>query len=86
MINYLRQVALCKSVQEEIKRALTQNVDIGGRLKLNTIPSTESILRAASLRPDIDTEEGFKELVTEHVLESLRLTPIQKEDFRVNMG
>ncbi len=81
MLSYLRQVAICALVQETIKQGLAHG-DLAGRLKITTIPSTDSILRAASLHPDIDAEEEFKELVTEHILKSLRLSSIEREQLR----
>jgi hypothetical protein len=84
MISYLRQVAICALVQEAVKQGLTHG-NLAGRLKITTIPSTDNILRAASLHPDIDTEEGLKELVTEYILKGLRLTPIEREQLRANI-
>jgi hypothetical protein len=84
MISYLRQVALCGPVLEMIKRAITRSDDAGVRAKVIHIPTTESILRAVSVLPGIDTEEKLKDFTIEHVLSSLHLTEIQREHLRLN--
>jgi hypothetical protein len=84
MLDYTRQAVICKSVQETIKKALTQSDDVGARIKVYNIPTTESILRAVSLLPSIDTEESLKDFINEHILGTLRLTVTQKEYFNLN--
>jgi hypothetical protein len=84
MISYLRQVALCDSVRETIKRALARSDDMEIRLAANKIATTESVLRAVSLLPGLDTEERLKDFITEHMLSSLHLTEIQREG--LNLG
>jgi hypothetical protein len=84
MISYLRQVAICDSVREVIKRTLAQSDDMEVRLAANKIATTESVLRAVSLLPSLDTEERLKDFITEHMLSSLRLTGMQRE--RLNLG
>jgi hypothetical protein len=79
MLGYLRQVAICKSVLETIRQSLVGSEDWHVKLKLSRIPTTESILRAASVLPGLGTEEKLRDFITDHVLETLQLTPIQKE-------
>ncbi len=67
-----------------IKRAITRSDDAGVRAKVIHIPTTESILRAVSVLPGIDTEEKLKDFTIEHVLSSLHLTEIQREHLRLN--
>ena len=84
MLSYLRQVAICESVQETIKRALAQSNDMGVRLKANQIPTTDGILRTVSLSPQVNTEEKLKDFLMEHTLGSLRLTASQREQLDLN--
>jgi len=84
MISYVRQVAICESVRETIKRALLQGNDMSVRQKVNDIPTCESILRVISLHPKINTEETLLDFITEHVMSSLRLTARQKEQLNLN--
>jgi len=84
MISYVRQVAICESVQETIKRALLQGNDMGMRQKVNDIPASESILRVVSLCPTLDTEEILKEFITNHIINNLRLTATQREQLTLN--
>jgi hypothetical protein len=79
VISYLRQVAICELVRETIKRALAQNDDVGVRLAVNNIDTTESVLRAVSLLPSLDTEEKLKDFIIEQMLRSLLLTADQRE-------
>jgi hypothetical protein len=80
----VRQVAICESVRETIKRAFAQSDDVNVRLKANNITTTESVLRAVSLLPSLDTEEKLKDFIIEHILSSLRLTAIQREHLNLN--
>ena len=84
MFSYVRQVAICESVRETIKRAFAQSDDVNVRLKANNITTTESVLRAVSLLPSLDTEEKLKDFMIEHILSSLRLTAIQREHLGLN--
>jgi hypothetical protein len=84
MISYVRQVAICESVREMIKRALLLGNDMGVRQKVNDTPTTESILRVVSLYPTLDTEETLKEFITNHIINSLRLTATQREQLTLN--
>jgi hypothetical protein len=79
MISYVRQIAICGPVLEMIKRAVTESDDAGIRAKIVHIPTKESVLRAVSLLPSLDTEEKLKEFITNHVLVSLQLSEIQRE-------
>ncbi|MBA4419014.1 MAG: hypothetical protein C0392_14085 [Syntrophus sp. (in: bacteria)] len=84
MVSYLRQVAICESVQETIKRALTKGDNLSIRLKVYNIPTTESILRAVSLSSSVDTDERLKDFISEHILGSLRLTADQRDHLNLN--
>ena len=84
MFSYVKQVAICESVRETIKRAFAQSDDVNVRLKANNITTTESVLRAVSLLPSLDTEDKLKDFMIEHILSSLRLTPIQREHLGLN--
>lgn len=84
MFSYVRQVAICESVRETIKRAFAQSDDVNVRLKANNITTTESVLRAVSLLPSLDTEEKLKDFISEHILSNLRLTAIQREHLGLN--
>ena len=84
MISYVRQVAICELVRETIKRALLPDNDMSMRQKVNDIPTTESILRVVSLYPKLDTEETLKEFITNHIINSLRLTATQREQLTLN--
>ena len=79
MLGYLRQVGICKSVLETIRQSLEKSGDWHVKLKMSTIPAPESILRAVSVRPDLNTEEKVRDFITEYVMDSLRLTTIQRE-------
>ena len=84
MISYVRQIAVCEPVLEMIKRAVAQSDDAGTRAKIIHIPTKESVLRAVSVNPEIDTEEKLRDFTIEHVLVSLQLTEIEKE--RLNLS
>jgi hypothetical protein len=79
MFSYLRQVAICESVRQMIKRALAQSDDVDIRPKANNISSTDNILRAVRLSIRVDNEERLKDFIIENVLRSLHLTSIQRE-------
>jgi hypothetical protein len=79
MLSYLRQVEICAPVLDMIRRAITQSDDARARACVVHIPTKESVLRAASVLPSIDTEEKLKDFIIEHVLSDLRLTEIQRE-------
>jgi hypothetical protein len=74
MISYARQTAVCNAVRETVKQAFEQ---IGYRTlgsKTGDIPTTDSVLRAISLSPNIDTEQTLKQVITEYIIAALRLT------------
>ena len=79
MINYSRQLTICHSLRETLRKAIIQSDDASIRSKANEIPTNESILRAVSIVPEIDIEEKLRDFIIAHILNSLRLTPIQKE-------
>jgi hypothetical protein len=85
VLSYLRQVAICESVRETIKRALARNDDVVVRLAANNIDTTESVLRAVSLLPGLDTEEKLKDFIIEQMLRSLRLTADQRKGLSLGM-
>jgi len=82
MISYMKQVSVCDSVREIIKRAFTQSTDPSLKMKTGNIPSTDSILRAISLSPHIEDEHTLTEAIVEHTLKTLRLTDDQKAGIR----
>jgi hypothetical protein len=84
MLNYSRQVAICEAVRETIKKALIQSEDVSIKLRVSDIPTTDSILRAASVLPSIDTEEQLKGFIIDDVLASLHIATIQKEQINLN--
>jgi hypothetical protein len=48
------------------------------------MPTTESILRAVSVLPGVDSEEQLKDFIIDHVLASLQITTIRREDLTSN--
>lgn len=80
MLGYLRQVGICKSVLERIRQSLEKSGDWHMKLKMSNIPAPESILRAVSVKPGLGTEEKLRDFMTEYVMDSLHLTPIQREE------
>jgi hypothetical protein len=84
MFSYLRQVAICESVRQTIKRALAQSDDVEIRQKADDISSTDNILRAARLSPHTETAEALRDFIIEHVLRILNLTGSQQEHLHLN--
>jgi len=84
MLSYMDQIAICNSARKGIKRALAQSEDASTRLKVHKIPATESILRAVTLFPSLNTKEKLKDFIIEHVLGVLNVTGIQKEHLNLN--
>lgn len=78
-MNYLKQVEICESVRMTIKQTITQSNDPVIKAKANSLPATESILRAASLFSNLDTEEKLRAFIDEHIINDLKLTETQKE-------
>jgi hypothetical protein len=56
------------------------------RQKANDIPTNESMLRAASLHPNLDTEEKLRNFLMEQIMGSLRLTASQRERLEAVLG
>ncbi len=84
MFSYTRQVSICGSVRKTIEQTLSQSNEMGLRAKISSIPTTESILRAVSLLPNISTEEELKDFIVKHILSNLRLTEAQREYLKLN--
>ncbi len=84
MISYLTQIAICEPVLETVKQTLSRSDDAEVRRKAGYIPTKESVLRAVTLYPDLDTKEKLKNFIIEHVLSSVRITPAQKEHLDMN--
>jgi hypothetical protein len=84
MLSYMDQVAICNSAREGIKRALAQSEDPAVRLKVHKIPATESILRAVTLIPSVDTKDKLKDFIIEHVLGVLNIAGVQREHLNLN--
>lgn len=78
-MNYLKQVEICESVRITIKQIIAQSNDPVIKAKANSLPATESILRAASLFSNLDTEEKLRAFIDEHIINDLKLTETQKE-------
>jgi hypothetical protein len=78
------QLAACKPIREMIIQVLARNDDTSIRKKAKDVPTVESILRAVSLRPGLNTGEELKGFIIEHVLSSLGLTEIQRENIQLN--
>ncbi len=81
-MNYSKQVEICESVRMTIKQTIAQSNDPLIRAKANSLPATESVLRAVSLFSNLDTEEKLRIFIDEHIINDLRLTEIQKEDLK----
>ena len=79
MLSYPRQIALCEKVRETIKQALLKSSQLSTKLKASSVPTTDSILRAGSLFPNINTDEELKEFMLKYILADLRLTEDQTE-------
>ena len=84
MISYAKQVPICKSVRSTIERSFAGIGDISFRAKISSIPTVESILRAVSLYPNLNTEEELRAFMIKHILSDLRLTKDQQELFKKN--
>jgi hypothetical protein len=79
MVSYARRVAICDSVREAMKKALAESADAGLRLKVNNIPNTDTVLRAATRVPSVDAEERLKAFIIEYALGVLNVTEVQRE-------
>ena len=85
MISYIRQVEICGPVLDMIRRAITQSDDAGTGASVVHIPTKESVLRAVSVLPSVDTEEELKDFIIERILSDLRLTEIQREHLNLTI-
>ena len=84
MISYAKQVPICSDVREAIEKALAETGDANFRAMIFKIPPVESVLRAVSLYPNLNTEEELRAFITRHILDELHLTKEQLEQFRRN--
>ncbi len=84
MISYLKQVPICNDVRKTIERSLAQGGDAHLRGKISKIPPVESVLRAVSLYPNLNTEEELRAFIARHIFSELRLTKEQLEQFERN--
>jgi hypothetical protein len=85
MLSYSTQIVICDSIRETIKQILIKSNQLSTKLKASSVPTTDSILRAASLLPNVNTEEELKEFIIEHILTALRLTESQKEQLNLTI-
>jgi hypothetical protein len=83
MISYLRQVALCGPIRNKIIQALTQSGDVSIKRKTSHLATNESTLRAVTLFSTLDTEEKLEKFIMEHMVSSLNLTAIQREELNL---
>ncbi|MBP1747581.1 MAG: hypothetical protein H6Q52_120 [Deltaproteobacteria bacterium] len=84
MISYVRQVPIAKSVRKTIENSFAESRDISFRAKISSIPTVESILRAVSVNPNLNTEEELRVFMIKHILSDLRLTKNEQEQFKNN--
>jgi len=84
MISYVRQVSICQSVRKNIEKSIAESGDIRFRAKISSIPTVESILRAVSLNPNLNTEEELRAFMIKHILSDLHLTEDQQQQFKIN--
>jgi hypothetical protein len=82
MISYLKQVPICNDVRKAIERSLSGRGDASFRGKISKIPTVESVLRAVSLNPNLNTEEDLRAFITQHIYNELRLTKDEQEQFK----
>ena len=85
MLSYPRQIALSESVRETIKRALARSSQLSTKLKTSSIHTTDSIPRAVSLFPNVNTEEELKEFIIKRIATDLRLTESDEEKIDLTM-
>ncbi len=84
MISYVRQVPICNDVRKTIARSLDETGDANFRARISKIPPVESVLRAASLYPNLNTEEELRAFITRHIFDELGLTKDEQEQFKRN--
>ena len=86
MLSYSTQIVICDSIRETIRQTLIKSSQLSTKLKAGSVPTTDSILRAVSLWPNVNTEEELKELILERILIALRLTESQKEQLNLTVS
>ena len=79
MVSYVRQMLICDSILKKVRQALGRSSDLRVRERANKIPAADAVLRVVSLIPEMRTEEGLKDFITEYVLGELNLTGVQRE-------
>lgn len=85
MMSYVKQVPICQAVRRTIERSFAESGDAHFRAKIGKIPPVESVLRAVSLYPNLNTEEELRAFMIKHILSELRLTKDQQERFNKNI-
>jgi hypothetical protein len=85
MLRYSKQIAICDSIRETIKQILIKSNQLSIKLKASSVPTTDSILRAVSSLPNMNTEEDLKEFIIKRILTDLRLTESQKEQLNLTI-
>ena len=83
MLSYTTQIVMCDSVREMIRQTLVESTQLRIKLKASSIPTTDSILRAVSLFPSINTEEELKAFIIKRIVADLRLSESQKEQLNL---
>lgn len=84
MMSYVRQVPICQAVRRTIEKSFAESGDPAFRAKISNIPPVESILRAVSLYPNLNTEEELRAFMVRHILSDLRLTKDQQQRFTIH--
>ena len=82
MMSYSKQVPICNDVRKAIERSLSGGGDASFRAKIGKIPPVESVLRAVSLNPNLNTEEELRAFIIQHIFNELRLTRDEQEQFK----
>jgi hypothetical protein len=85
MLSYSTQIVICDSVRETIRQILIKSSQLSTKLKAGSVPTTDSILRAVSLLPNMSTEDQLKSFIIKRVLADLRLTESQKEQLNLTI-
>ena len=85
MLSYSTQIVICDSVRETIRQILIKSSQLSTKLKAGSVPTTDSILRAVSLLPNMSTEDQLKAFIIKRVLADLRLTESQKEQLNLTI-
>jgi hypothetical protein len=85
MLSYSTQIVICDSIRETIRQTLSKSSQLSTKLKASSVPTTDSILRAVSLLPNMNTEDQLKAFIIKRVLTDLRLTESQKEQLNLTV-